>query len=246
MGKMDPPDRTVRRTKTSNRHNRQPKGISRSFHLEGKANQRWQWLHRAYQEEGHLVTWELFEEEPWAHFGPVEFEDFDESLSRVLQGPQLLLLECQSINQIKEYEVEDEGLQMEDTLGDQAKPKISLQALTGWTSPQTMRVAATGSQQVMVLIGSGSTHNLLSEKVAKLVRLPMVPTKSFVVRVANGERLICEGRFEKVQVNLQGITFSLTLYSLPLTRLDMVLDIQWLEMLGSMVCNWKQLTMNFH
>ena len=47
-------------------------------------------------------------------------------------------------------------------------------------------------------------------------------------------------------MNLQGITFSLTLYnSLRLVGLDMVLSIQWLEMLGSVVYNWKQLTRTF-
>jgi hypothetical protein len=65
------------------------------------------------------------------------------------------------------------------------------------------------------------------------------------VRVANGEKLKCQGRFEEVGVDLQGTYFSLTLYSLPLTGLDLVLGIQWLEMLGSVVCNWKQLTMAF-
>ncbi|KAJ0009875.1 hypothetical protein Pint_33367 [Pistacia integerrima] len=51
-----------------------------SFHLEGEANQ---WLCCAYQEDGRLVTWELFEEELWARFGPTECEDFDEALSKV-------------------------------------------------------------------------------------------------------------------------------------------------------------------
>ncbi|KAJ0007378.1 hypothetical protein Pint_29904 [Pistacia integerrima] len=56
-----------------------------SFHLEGEANQWWQWLRRAYQEEGRLVTWESCEEELWARFGPIESEDFDEALSKVRQ-----------------------------------------------------------------------------------------------------------------------------------------------------------------
>ena len=60
-----------------------------SFHLEGEANQWWQWLRRAYQEEGRLVTWETFEEELWARFGPTESEDFDEALSRVKQTGSL-------------------------------------------------------------------------------------------------------------------------------------------------------------
>ena len=52
-------------------------------------------------------------------------------------------------------------------------------------------------------------------------------------------------RFDEVPVDLQGSIFSLTLYFLPLTGLDLVLGIQWLELLGSMVCNWRRLTMEF-
>ncbi|KAA8544673.1 hypothetical protein F0562_019480 [Nyssa sinensis] len=57
--------------------------------------------------------------------------------------------------------------------------------------------------------------------------------------VANGKRLTCQGCFDKVMVNLQGIEFYLTLFSLPLSCLDLVLGIQWLEMLGSVRRDWR-------
>ncbi|KAH9780314.1 hypothetical protein KPL71_008031 [Citrus sinensis] len=156
------------------------------------------------------------------------------------QGPRLLLIESHNNSQENEEETESEGNREE-------KLEVFIHALTGWSSPRTMRVAASiKSQLIMVLIDSGSTHNFLSEKVASTLRLPVVPTKSFTVRVANGERLICQGRYEKVPIDLQGIPFSLTFYSLPLAGLDMLLGIQWLEMLGSVVCNWKHLTMDFN
>ena len=56
-----------------------------SFHLEGEANQWWQWLRRAYREENKLVTWNDFVEELWARFGPMECEDYNEVLSRIKQ-----------------------------------------------------------------------------------------------------------------------------------------------------------------
>jgi len=156
------------------------------------------------------------------------------------QRPRLLLIEGHDDVQSEEEEAEIKGSR-EDEL------EVSIDALTGWASPRTMRVAATiKSQPMMVLIDSGSTYNFLSDKVARTLRLPVVLTKSFTVHVANGERLLCQGRFEKVPIDLQGIAFSLTFYSLPLAGLDMVLGIQWLEMLGSVVCNWKHLTMEFN
>ena len=162
------------------------------------------------------------------------------------RGPQLLLLGAPAeTSSFKCEEVTDEQ-HVEGEPETEPEPKISLHALTGWSSPKTMRVAAKiGSLEVVALIDCGSNHNFISDRVARLLRLSVVPTDPFKVRVANGEKLSCQGRFEQVPVNLQGIPFLLTLYALPIEGLDLVLGFQWLEMLGSVTCNWKQLTMEF-
>lgn len=51
------------------------------------------------KEEGRLVTWKIFTEELWACFGPIECEDFDEALSRVIQ-----------IGSLRDYQKEFERL----------------------------------------------------------------------------------------------------------------------------------------
>ena len=56
-----------------------------SYHLEGEANQWWQWIRRTFQEEGRVLSWMNFEDKLWARFGPSECEDFDEALSRISQ-----------------------------------------------------------------------------------------------------------------------------------------------------------------
>ncbi|XP_041009414.1 uncharacterized protein LOC121253468 [Juglans microcarpa x Juglans regia] len=171
------------------------------------------------------------------------------------QKPQLLLLEgyegagnviCEDITDQHTVEF-DQGGDMGEVQELELEPEITLHALTGWTVPRTMRITATmASHEVMVLIDSGSTHNFISDRLASSLCLPVVPTEPFIVRVANGERLKCQGRFDKVLVNLQGTEFYPTLFSLPLSGLDLVLGIQWLEMLGSVLCNWKKLTMDFN
>ena len=60
-----------------------------SFHLEGEANQWCQWLYKAYHEEGEEVSWNIFVEELWSHFGPINYEDFDEALSKIRQSRSL-------------------------------------------------------------------------------------------------------------------------------------------------------------
>ncbi|RVX02376.1 Retrovirus-related Pol polyprotein from transposon 297 [Vitis vinifera] len=336
-----------------------------SFHLEGEANQWWQWFRKAFAEGQGSISWEAFEDEVRARFGPPDSEDFDEALSRVrqsgtlrdyqreferlgdrvrgwtqkalvgtfmrglkpevadgirmfkpqsvkeaislakmrddqlarqrrfarpsalrdsvpisnpnppkgptqvtikrlswdemqkrraqglcfncnerftpghkCQAPQLMLLEgciqedetpeeiggVNTTREISEIEEDDNG----------KEPEITLHALTGWTVPRTMRIKAIiGAHEVVALIDSGSTHNFISDRVAETLCLPVKPTTPFTVRVANGERLSCKGKYEKLTVNLQGNEFHLDFFSVPLNGLDMVLGIQWLETLGS-------------
>ena len=52
-----------------------------SFHLEGEANQWWQWFRKAFVEGQGSISWEAFEDEVRARFGPPDSEDFDEALS---------------------------------------------------------------------------------------------------------------------------------------------------------------------
>lgn len=42
---------------------------------------------------------------------------------------------------------------------------------------------------------------------------------------------------------VQGLTIMVTLFSLPMTGLDVVLGVQWLEKLGPVVCAWGRLSM---
>jgi hypothetical protein len=66
-----------------------------AYHLEGEANQWWQWIGRTFRDEGHILSWDRFEEELWARFGPSECEDFDEALSRVKQQGNLRDYQCE-------------------------------------------------------------------------------------------------------------------------------------------------------
>lgn len=144
--------------------------------------------------------------------------------------PQLLLL--------------DGGCELEDE--DDTEVEISLHALTGWSSANTMRVVIQiNSDELIVLIDSGSTHNFVNERIAGLLKLPTIPTTPFNVKVANGSPLRCTGKFKDITFSLQGIPFTATFYSLPIMGLDVVLGIQWLQQLGTVACNWKLLTMDF-
>ncbi|KAF2293985.1 hypothetical protein GH714_006084 [Hevea brasiliensis] len=134
----------------------------------------------------------------------------------------------------------------DDEEDDAAEPEISLHALTGWSSAGTMRVAIQiNSFELIALIDSGSTHNFINDKIAEILKLPGKPTKPFNVKVADGTPLICGSKFRNIPFSLQGIPFVATFFSLPIMGLDVVLGVQWLQRLGTIACNWKDLTMDF-
>ncbi|XP_038972753.1 uncharacterized protein LOC103696780 isoform X1 [Phoenix dactylifera] len=59
--------------------------ITASFYLDEEANHWWQWLRRMSQDEGVVITWRVFERELLARFGPNEYINFNEKLSRIQQ-----------------------------------------------------------------------------------------------------------------------------------------------------------------
>lgn len=78
------------------------------------------------------------------------------------QGSQILMIETKPAS--------EENINNEQVEGQQPEPEITYYALTGWTSPQTMRIAAKiGLYHIMVLVDSGSTHNFISTRMAALL-----------------------------------------------------------------------------
>jgi hypothetical protein len=109
-----------------------------------------------------------------------------------------------------------------------------------------MRIkVAIGRRTLVILINSGSTHNFVDHIVAHAFQLAVTPTQEFTVKVANGEKLRCTERYANVLISIQDFQFSTTLYSLSLHGIYIVLGIQWLENLGPVVCDWKNMTMSF-
>ncbi|KAK6940972.1 Retrotransposon gag domain [Dillenia turbinata] len=179
------------------------------------------------------VEGELFEEELWARFGSTNCEDFDEALSKIKQ-----------IGSLRDYEKEFERLGnwvqgwTQKALVGTFMGGLNTEIVNGWSFYRTMRVIARiEHNEMVVLIDSGSTNNFISKRMTNLLQLLVIPTKPFNVKVANGKPLRCQGRFENVQVMLQGIPFILTLYAIPLIGLDLVLRVHWLEQLGTTICN---------
>ena len=63
-----------------------------------------------------------------------------------------------------------------------------------WTGPRAMHITTRmGPHEVVVLVDRELTHNFISDRLEKMLRLPIIPAEAFYVRVANGEKLRCQG-----------------------------------------------------
>ncbi|XP_061371285.1 uncharacterized protein LOC133313888 [Gastrolobium bilobum] len=126
--------------------------------------------------------------------------------------------------------------------------EISYNALFGHHSPRSFRmIGSAHGFKVQILIDSGSTHNFITNRVAKHLQLPIQAIKKFKVQVGNGDSLFCEGLCAKVPIILQQVhLFDIDLYVLDLNGADIVLGVQWLSTLGPVMTDYENLTMSFH
>lgn len=116
----------------------------------------------------------------------------------------------------------------------------------GHSIPQTLRVTGQiGKHKVATLVDSGSTHNLIQDRIAKLLDLPAQQARSFQVLVGNGEELKCSSICPQVPLQMGPNQFLVDLYVLPISGAELVLGVQWLKTLGPVLTDYNHLTMHF-
>ncbi|GKA81036.1 gag-pol polyprotein [Tanacetum coccineum] len=139
----------------------------------------------------------------------------------------------------------------EDCVGDMVgvtdNPQITLNALSGLNSYQTMRVRGrVGKQMVHILVDCGSTHNFLDIHTAKKLGCRLDNTTPMQVSVANGQRMMSTSICQDFKWSFQNEVFTSDVMLLPLGGCVMVLGIQWLDTLEDMQCNFKKLIIKFN
>ncbi|CAA7028426.1 unnamed protein product [Microthlaspi erraticum] len=132
----------------------------------------------------------------------------------------------------------------DEPLGEIAQ--ISLNAMTGVTDFQTMRVKGVHKKRsLFMLVDSGSTHNFLDVSIAKKLSCKMLPSGNSRVVVADGNRLKVEAGVAQFQWDFQGTSFTDDFMVIPLNGCDVVLGVQWLKKFGPITWDFQHLTMKF-
>ncbi|PKA56087.1 hypothetical protein AXF42_Ash015572 [Apostasia shenzhenica] len=119
-------------------------------------------------------------------------------------------------------------------------PQISLQALTGLSSFNTMVVEGMiKKKSIFILVDSGSTHNFVDPELAKATQCELEEITNFQVTLATGARYEVTQLAKEVVWKVQGHIFKADMMILPLGNYDVVLGVQWLTTLGPV--SWNSL-----
>jgi hypothetical protein len=99
------------------------------------------------------------------------------------------------------------------------QPQISLLALSGIRSSQTMQLHVTiGGASLTTLVDTGSTQNFVASKLTERVGLTVRKRARLCVAVTNGDRITSDGIYCNTPIIIDQEAFSLDFYAIPLGR----------------------------
>ncbi|KAH0714831.1 hypothetical protein KY284_007736 [Solanum tuberosum] len=132
-------------------------------------------------------------------------------------------------------DLEPDQFQDQEAIDNIANPEecmtISLQAFTGVTGYQTIRVTGYHEKRLLqILIDTDSTHNFIDEEMARHLGCKASTIMEQSISVADGRK---------------GTTFSSDFLLLPLGNIDIVLGVQWLNTLGRILFDFSKRTIEF-
>ncbi|KAF7826714.1 Retrotransposable element Tf2 [Senna tora] len=120
---------------------------------------------------------------------------------------------------------------------------LSLNSVVAITSGRTMKLMGKiRGKEVEIMIDSGAKHNFISEELVKQMGLEIEKTKSYHVTLGDGYTVQQQGCCKGLEIEMQGLRVCENFYLFNLGDVDMILGVEWLESLGEVRVNWKQLT----
>ncbi|KAJ8772223.1 hypothetical protein K2173_027400 [Erythroxylum novogranatense] len=140
----------------------------------------------------------------------------------------------------------DEQFVREEEADSDSPPEISLHAITGTRSPQSMRLLGYWrGRQVLILVDSRSTHSFVSDSVVADLQATVDEQDGLRVNVANGEQLHSSGICKGAPIELGSSIFTVDLFVLQLKGFDLVLGVNWLATLGPILWDFYLMWMSF-
>jgi len=123
---------------------------------------------------------------------------------------------------------------------------ISLNALTGFSAPQTLKlIGYIKYRKVVILVDSSSTHNFMHRCISQEVKFYIHAVNNFQIIITNGGSMKCGGWCENVRLQIGHYHLKSHMVSIDMGCCDIVLGFEWLRTLGPILMDFKELTMQF-
>jgi hypothetical protein len=128
----------------------------------------------------------------------------------------------------------------------EVEPIISLNALTNFSTPQTLKlIGYIKHQKVIILVDSGSTHNFIHRHIAQETHCYIHAVNNFQIMIANGGSMKCGRCYENVRLQIDDYHLKSHMFSIDMGGCDIVLGADWLRTLGPILMDFQNLTMQF-
>jgi hypothetical protein len=128
----------------------------------------------------------------------------------------------------------------------EVEPVISLNALIGFSAPQTLKlIGYIKHQKVIILVDSGRTHNFIHHRISQETHCYIHAINNFQIMIANGGSMKCRGHYENVHLQIGDYHLKSHMFAIDMGGCDIVLGADWLRTLGPILMDFKALTIQF-
>jgi hypothetical protein len=119
-------------------------------------------------------------------------------------------------------------------------PIISLHALFGILSPQTLNIKGyIKHRPVVVFIYSGSTHNFLHHRLVDKIHFFVCPISNFEILIAKGGTMKFGGHCENFKIQMGDYHLKTHMFSISMGGCYIVLSVEWIFTLGMITMDYQ-------
>lgn len=148
---------------------------------------------------------------------------------------------------VKEEDMTNIMKEMETVLHTEDIPgEISLNAMVGHQTPNTVRLQGIKKQKIGILVDSGSTHSFIDTESVKKLKLVAEVIPPLVVIMVDGNKVLVNTSCKSLQYLIQGHTFNIDVRVFLLGGYDMVLGVNWLRQHNPVTCDFEKINITIH
>jgi len=96
-----------------------------------------------------------------------------------------------------------------------------------------------------MLIDSSSNHNFIHYKIVKELNCFLYPALESQVMVANERTIKFSGKCHNINLTIGEYVLNIPMLSIPMSGVDVVVGLQWLQYLGTIDFNFQELFLKF-